>query len=288
MKTLAFIHRNDTRFAVGDFSPVLSVLSYQELGSTVSPFLLLDHIGPGRLRPDSGKRGVNPHPHRGFETVTLVLSGELQHRDSQGHGGVLGAGDVQWMTTGRGVIHEERFSDAFLANGGRFEMLQLWVNLPSRDKMMTARYQHLATGCIPATTLPSGTRIRVIAGCWQHLRGPAETRTRVQLLEVHLMAGDALPISVPEGDTAMVYLLSGSLAADDGNLVEEHALLVYGSHEADLLLITTTRAHLLVMTGEPLNEPVFGHGPFVMNNHAEIVQAYEDVKAGNLEAPAGH
>jgi len=144
MKSLAFIHRNDTRFAIGDFYPALSVFSYQELGNTTSPFLLLDHLGPGRLEPKSNKKGVHEHPHRGFETVTFVFAGELEHQDSIGNGGVIGQGDVQWMTAASGIQHIEQFSPKFREQGGYFEMVQLWVNLPAKDKMSTPHY-HL--GC---------------------------------------------------------------------------------------------------------------------------------------------
>ena len=141
MKSLAFIHRNDTRFSVGDFYPVLSVFSYHELGNTVSPFLLLDHLGPSVLSPSNKRRGVNEHPHRGFETVTFMFEGELEHRDSTGSGGIIAKGDVQWMTAASGVMHREQFSSAFRERGGAFEMVQLWVNLPAKDKMAEPRYQ---------------------------------------------------------------------------------------------------------------------------------------------------
>ncbi|MEK7740913.1 MAG: pirin family protein, partial [Pseudomonadota bacterium] len=165
MKTLAFIHRNDTRFAIGDFYPVLSVFSHYELGNTVSPFLLLDHLGPGVLKPTNLRKGVSEHPHRGFETVTLIFAGELEHRDSSGGGGIVSAGDVQWMTAASGVEHKEVFSEAFSKTGGYFEMVQLWVNLPAKDKMNPPRYQSLRKANIPVIDLPnSAGTLRVIAG----------------------------------------------------------------------------------------------------------------------------
>lgn len=153
LKTLAFLHRNDSRFAVGDFYPVLSIFSHYELGNTVSPFLLLDHLGPGVLKPTQLRKGVSDHPHRGFETVTLMFQGELEHRDSSGGGGIIAEGDVQWMTAASGVMHQEIFSEAFSRQGGAFEMLQLWVNLPAKDKMNPPRYQRLRAAHIPKIML---------------------------------------------------------------------------------------------------------------------------------------
>lgn len=175
MKTLAFIHRNDTRFAIGDFYPVLSVFSHYKLGNTVSPFLLLDHLGPGVLKPTNLRKGVSEHPHRGFETVTLIFAGELEHHDSSGGGGIVSAGDVQWMTAASGVEHKEVFSEAFSKTGGYFEMVQLWVNLPAKDKMNPPRYQSLRKANIPVIELPnSAGTVRVIAGNYQGQYGPAK------------------------------------------------------------------------------------------------------------------
>lgn len=283
MKTLAFTHRDDTRFAVGAFSPVLSVFSYRELGQTVSPFLLLDHLGPGRLLPGRRPAGVNAHPHRGFETVTLVYRGEIAHQDSQGGGGLIGPGDVQWMTAGRGLVHEERFSEAFSRSGGPFELIQLWVNLPARHKLVPARYQHLRAADIPVCTLAGGAvTVRVIAGHFGGRQGPAQTHTRVGLLAVELPAGQSLTVPVPAGDTAAVYLLSGRLQLTAETTLEAQGLAVYERQPPDLPLQAVGDSRLLVLTGEPIDEPIFGQGPFVMNHFEEVLQAFEDVKQGRL------
>jgi len=283
MKTLAFVHRNDTRFAVGDFSPVLSVFSYNELGNTVSPFLLLDHIGPGRLLPTTRQGGVDSHPHRGFETVTLVYAGELEHRDSTGGGGIIHAGDVQWMTAAAGVIHREVFSRDFAARGGPFEMIQLWVNLPAADKLGPPGYQSLAAADIPSVGLPGGGGARVIAGSLGGVTGPARTHTRINLLDVRMPAGTDAVFGTEDGDTALVFLMSGRLRLDDDSEpLDEDGLAVMSSHGEGIAVSALEGSRFLVLSGAPLHEPINGHGPFVMNSYDEILQAYEDVKSGRL------
>lgn len=285
MKTLAFVQRNDTRSAVGDFSPVLSVFAYYDLGSTVSPFLLLDHIGPGRLLPSGKSRGVNEHPHRGFATVTIVYQGEIEHRDSTGGGGIIGAGDVQWMTAGRGVIHSERFSPAFNQRGGAFDMVQLWVNLPAAHKMEPAHYQSLTAATIPVIPLADNTgTVRVIAGHFNDINGPARTHTRMNVLDVRLTAGQQLTLPTLDGDTALVYLLAGRLQFVNEEPVEEQGLAVLSQHGAGFAVTALDNSRFLVLTGARIDEPINGHGPFVMNSYDEILQAYDDVKNGRLLA----
>ena len=284
MKTLAFVHSNNTRSAVGDFSPVLSVFSHHELGNTVSPFLLLDYIGPGRLLPTTRQGGVDWHPHRGFETVTLVFSGELEHRDSTGSGGLIGPGDVQWMTAASGIVHKEVFSTGFARQGGRFEMIQLWVNLPAADKMSAPGYQSLTAGMIPVVDLADGAgSARVIAGSLAGVTGPARTHTRMNVFDVRLRAGGTTTLTAAAGDTALVFLMSGRLQlAEADSALEEDSLAVLSSREADITLDALADSHFLVLTGEPLHEPISAHGFFVMNHYDEILQAYEDAKNGRL------
>ncbi|GAC1376617.1 MAG: pirin family protein [Aquirhabdus sp.] len=282
MKTLAFIHRNDTHFAVGDFSPVLSVFSHYELGNTISPFLLLDHIGPGNLQPLSQRKGVNDHPHRGFETVTIVYKGEIAHKDSKGGGGIVRAGDVQWMTAAAGIVHQEFFSEEFRAQGGAFEMIQLWVNLPAKDKLSTPGYQSLANADIPTIELPdSSGSVRVIAGQFNGISGLAKTHTRINILDVRMRAGKTAVFNAEAGDTALVYLVSGQLQFATEQM-EASGLAVMSSNESDFSVETLGESHFLVLTGEPLNEPIFGRGPFIMNTFEEILQAFEDSKNGKL------
>lgn len=288
MKSLAFVHRNDTRFAVGDFSPVLSVFSYHELGTTVSPFLLLDHLGPGRLLPSDLRRGVNPHPHRGFETVTLAYAGELEHQDNSGGGGIIRAGDVQWMTAGAGIVHEERFSAAFSRQGGRFEFIQLWVNLPARAKLTPPAYQNLAAADIPVVSLADGAAtVRVIAGRYGAATGPARTHTRIGILDVRLQAGQTLTLPADEGDTALLYLRGGLLRLADGETLSEEGMAVMSSRGSDVQVTAVEDSRFLLLTGEPLGEPVVGNGPFVMNSYEEIVQAFDEFRDGRfMTSPA--
>jgi len=283
MKTLAFIHRNDTRFAVGDFSPVLTVFSHHELGNTVSPFLLLDHLGPGRLLPTSQRKGVNEHPHRGFETVTLVYAGEIEHRDSTGGGGVIKAGDVQWMTAASGVIHRELFSEDFSRTGGPFELLQLWVNLPAKDKMSPARYQNLTKTQIPVVELPDGAgTVRVVAGAFFGIAGPALTHTRMNVLDAQIVAGQTVTFPAEEGDTALVFVRTGEVRFAGGEVVDGQGMAVMSSHGGAFDVTVQTDSKLVILTGAPLNEAINAHGFFVMNTYEEILQTYEDLKQGKL------
>ena len=284
MKTLAFIHRNDTRFAIGDFYPVLSVFSHYELGNTVSPFLLLDHLGPGVLKLTNLRKGVSEHPHRGFETVTLIFAGELEHRDSSGGGGIVSAGDVQWMTAASGVEHKEVFSEAFSKTGGYFEMVQLWVNLPAKDKMNPPRYQSLRKANIPVIELPnSAGTVRVIAGHYQGQQGPAKTHSPLHVLDIEIQAGHKVRLPAGAGETTLVYLRTGkALFQAEDEIFEEQGLAVMSSLEQDLEITALQQCKLLLLTGKPLQEPINGHGPFVMNSYAEILEAYDDIKRGTF------
>ncbi|WP_343619911.1 pirin family protein [Acinetobacter proteolyticus] len=284
MKSLAFIHRNDTHFAIGDFYPALSVFSYQELGNTTSPFLLLDHLGPGRLSPKSTKKGVNEHPHRGFETVTFVFAGELQHLDSTGQGGIIAQGDVQWMTAASGIQHTEHFSPAFRERGGYFEMVQLWVNLPAKDKMSAPRYQSLQNHKIPKCLLENDAGyVRVVAGQFRNIQGLAHTYSPMNVLDVHLNKQQQLTLPANHGDTTLIYLRKGKLQfAAHEDLLEEQALAVMSSFDTDVAITALEDSDLLFLSAPPLQEPINGHGFFVMNSYEEILQAYEDLKTGNF------
>ncbi|WP_333663431.1 pirin family protein [Acinetobacter sp.] len=284
MKSLAFLHRNDTRFAIGDFYPALSVFSYHELGNTTSPFLLLDHLGPGRLAPKSNKKGVNQHPHRGFETVTLVFAGELQHQDSTGAGGIIKAGDVQWMTAASGVEHIEQFSPEFRERGGNFEMVQLWVNLPAKDKMLAPRYQGLADHAIPKILLENDAGyVRVIAGGFQNTQEVAQTFTPMNVLDLHLKKGHQMILPAGQGDTTLIYLRRGKVRfATDEDLLEEQGMAVMSALGTDVEITALENCDILFLSAQPLHEPINGHGPFVMNTYDEILQAYDDIKTGRF------
>ncbi len=281
MKTLETILRNDSGHWVGDGFPVRSLFSYHGDNTAITPFLLFDYAGPWNFEPTGGQpRGVGQHPHKGFETVTIVYDGEVSHRDSTGSGGTIGTGEVQWMTAGSGVIHEEFHSAGFSKSGGPFRMVQLWVNLPAKDKLTPARYQALTRDMIAETTIDGG-RVRVIAGDFEGTKGPASTFTPINLWDVRLDAGAQVTLPLPEGHTSMIAVLSGHVTVD-GKGVGEAEIARFTREGADVTIRADGDAMLLVLTGEPIDEPVFGHGPFVMNTEAEIREAIAEFNAGKF------
>jgi redox-sensitive bicupin YhaK (pirin superfamily) len=282
---------------VGDGFPVRSLFSYDTHGQHISPFLLLDYAGPAHFEPVNGghRRGVGQHPHRGFETVTIVYQGEVDHRDSTGAGGHIGPGDVQWMTAAAGILHDEFHSEAFTRNGGDLEMVQLWVNLPARDKMGAPGYQTLLNTDIPVVSLPDGAgSLRVIAGSYGGSRGPAQTHTAMNVWDVRLAAGYAANFDLPPGHTLALVVLHGSLLVNGEQRVSEaqfallqrdgshFALEAAAVHNARDSAHDTADAVFLILSGEPIDEPIAGYGPFVMNTQAEINQAFEDFNAGKF------
>ncbi len=215
MKKLSRVHRAGEGHWVGDGFPVRSMMSYNTEGAEISPFLLLDHAGPAEFPPATRPRGVEMHPHRGFETVTIVYRGEVEHRDTAGNQGRIGPGDVQWMTAAKGILHEEMHGRAFTEAGGTLEMVQLWVNLPAKDKMSAPRYQEIRDGAIPAVPLGSdGSVARIIAGDFNGTQGPARTFTRVNLWDLRLTAGNRTVLTLPDGDTTILLVLKGRVAVN--------------------------------------------------------------------------
>lgn len=281
-KQVLEIVRNVTPHWVGDGFPVRSLFSYNDQPEKSDPFLLLDYAGPAQFPPAEKRRGVEVHPHRGFETVTIVYQGELAHRDSGGHAGSIGPGDVQWMTAASGVVHEEYHSDRFTKTGGPFEVVQLWVNLPAKEKMSKPRYQELLAANIPTVELAGGTgTMRIIAGEYAGTKGPARTVTPVNLWDLKLQAGTTLDLPIPVGHTAMIVVQKGKLLIGGKPVVAvELAHLDRMGDHADMKAEMDVQA--LILTGQPLNEPIIGHGPFVMNTREEISQAIRDYQAGRM------
>lgn len=268
---------------VGDGFPVRSLFSYNTLGAHISPFLLLDYGGPHYFEPTTGRRGVGQHPHRGFETVTIVYDGEVEHRDSAGNGGVIGPGDVQWMTAAGGIIHEEYHSPAFAKTGGPFRMVQLWVNLPARDKMAPGGYQGIASADIPVVDLPdvAGTA-RIIAGAFGDVKGPARTFTPINVWDVALTRDADATLELPEGHTSLLVVLSGHVTVNGSQEAGEAEVLLLDREGCEAIVHADGDAKLLVLTGEPIDEPIVGYGPFVMNSESEIRQAVEDFNSGRF------
>lgn len=281
MKTLDTILRTDASHWVGDGFPVRSLFSYHAGADAISPFLLLDYAGPWNFEPAEGPpRGVGEHPHKGFETVTIVYDGEVSHRDSSGGGGTIGSGEVQWMTAGSGVQHEEFHSPGYTKTGGPFRMVQLWVNLPARDKLTPAKYQAITRDMIPEVTF-DGCRARVIAGSFDSNKGPASTFTPINLWDIRLDGDAEITLPLPDGHLSMVAVLSGHVTIDGQGVGEAEVARLSVDGEG-VTVSADGDAMLLVMTGEPIDEPVFGHGPFVMNSEAEVREAIADFNSGKF------
>lgn len=272
------------RHWVGDGLPVHNLFGYNGPGvAERSPFLMLDYGAPYDFGPTTQQLGVGQHPHRGFETVTVVYSGELAHRDNAGGGGTIGPGDVQWMTAGGGIIHEEFHSPGFARTGGTLEMAQLWVNLPAKDKMTPPGYQPITAAQIPVVELPEGAgRVRVIAGQWSTAQGPARTFSPITMLDVALAAGRTAELPQPEGWTTLVVVASGSASVNGAEPVTGPAVVTLSTAGEGVTVQAESDAKLLLLAGEPIDEPVVGYGPFVMNSQQQIVDAVNDFNSGRF------
>ena len=282
MKKILGIYGNPTMHWVGDGFPVRSLFSYDGLGARISPFLLLDYAGPKHFEPADRPRGVGQHPHRGFETVTIVYDGEVEHKDSTGAGGKIGPGDVQWMTAAGGILHEEFHSHDFTRTGGPFRMIQLWVNLPARDKMGAPGYQTLLDADIPSVDLPGHAgRVRVIAGEFDGRRGPARTFTPINVWDLRLDRGRQVVLDLPEGHTAALVVVGGAVTVD-GYEIGEARMALLEREGREVAVEAGEDATILMLTGEPIDEPIVGHGPFVMNSETEIRQAVDDFNSGRF------
>jgi redox-sensitive bicupin YhaK (pirin superfamily) len=283
MKTVLGVYSNPNPHWVGDGFPVRSLFSYSHLGRELSPFLLLDYAGPHVFEPAKTPRGVGQHPHRGFETVTIVYDGEVAHRDSTGQGGVIGPGDVQWMTAGGGILHEEFHSPGFTKSGGPFRMVQLWVNLPAKDKGTPPGYQGILAADIPTVDLPKGAgTARIIAGKLGSATGPASTFTPINVWDVRLKAGSSVTLDLPDGHNSALVVLAGHVTVGGSQSVGEAEMVLLSRDGAGVAIEADGDAVILVLTGEPIEEPIAGYGPFVMNSQAEIRQAIDDFNAGRF------
>lgn len=283
VKKLRRIQRSTERHWVGDGFPVRTLFAYSDRGAELSPFLLFDYAGPMEFPPTNKRLGVGEHPHRGFETVTIVYEGEVEHRDSSGGGGRIGPGDVQWMTAASGIVHEEFHGRDFARRGGMFEMVQLWVNLPAKDKMSPAGYQAILNSDIPAVNLPDaqGT-VRVIAGEFAGAKGPAKTFTPIHVWDIRLAGGQRTELAVPDGYTTTLIVLKGAVRVNGSEEIEgaEVGLFDRAGQSIQLECVEDTMA--LLLCGEPIDEPIVGQGPFVMNTSQEIRQAMADYWSGKM------
>ena len=283
MKQILGIYSAARPHWVGDGFPVRTLFSYDNLGKHISPFLLLDHAGPAEFTPTTQRRGVGQHPHRGFETVTIVYNGELEHRDSTGSGGKIGPGDVQWMTAASGILHEEFHSEDFARSGGTLEMVQLWVNLPARDKMADAGYQTILDSDIPSIALSNDAgSLRLIAGEFDGHTGPSRTFTPIDVWDLRLNAGKLLTLDLHEGRNTALVVLRGAVQVNGQESVRQGQLALLERKGDQLTLEASADAVVLLLSGEPIDEPIVGHGPFVMNTEQEIHQAFADFQSGRF------
>jgi redox-sensitive bicupin YhaK (pirin superfamily) len=248
--------------------------------SQVSPFVLLHHGGPDIHAPGSIKARLSPHPHRGFEPVTFVFGGKLHHKDSTGSEGFLSTGDVQWMTAGSGIIHSEGPSEEFAREGGKMEIIQLWVNLPREFKMTPPKYQDIKKENIPQIN-ENGFEIGLVAGEFKGRKGPASTFTPITAMMIHFKEGAQTDIEIPEDFNAMVYVLEGSIESN-GATADQYQLAVFDDEGEGIALRAKSAGKLLLLAGAPINEPVVSYGPFVMNYPGDIKQAIMDYEMGKM------
>ncbi len=281
LKSVRRMVRDIPQHWVGDGFPVRSLFSYQH-GNEFDPFLLLDYAGPYTFGPAEAPRGVGEHPHRGFETVTIVYQGELEHRDSSGSHGTIGPGDVQWMTAASGVVHEEFHSERFTREGGTLEMVQLWVNLPAEEKMSSPKYQEILDSQIPKFPLPDNAGlVRVIAGTFLETPGPAKTSTAMNVWDCQLNTGARVLLDIPPDHTSLLVVQRGAVYVG-GALARAVELVALDEAGDQIRLEADADARILILTGQPLKEPVVGQGPFVMNTREEIHQAIRDYQSGRM------
>lgn len=281
-KKVRCIQRSADRHWVGDGFPVRTLFAYPNLGDVLDPFLLLDHAGPHDFPPTEERLGVGEHPHRGFETVTIVYAGAVEHRDSSGGGGRIGPGDVQWMTAAGGLVHEEFHGRDFARSGGRFEMAQLWVNLPAKHKLAPPRYQGISASDVPSVELPDGHgQIRVLAGAFEGRKGPARTFSPIQVWDLRLASGP-VDLELPDGYTTLLVVLRGTIRPEGCEVVRESEVALFDRKGSSIRLEAAEDATALLLCGEPLGEPIVGHGPFVMNSREEIHRAIMDYQSGRM------
>ena len=283
VKQLYGIRRSTERHWVGDGFPVRTLFAYSNQSTELSPFLLFDYAGPMTFPPTNKRLGVGEHPHRGFETVTIVYEGEVEHRDSSGGGGSIGPGDVQWMTAAGGIVHEEFHGREFARRGGPFEMVQLWVNLPAKDKLSPPHYQAILNSQIPAVSLPDGAgTVRVIAGEFAGAKGPANTFTPIHVWDLRLASGQRTELALPDGYTTALVVLKGALRVNGSEEIKEAEVGLFDRPGKSISIEVVKDTTALLLCGEPIDEPIVGQGPFVMNTAQEIRQAMADYMSGKM------
>ena len=281
-KKIKYTYTSDQKHWVGDGFYVYGLLRpSEELNKFISPFIMLDYASPKEFSITNQRRGVGEHPHRGIETVTFAYQGEVEHRDSSGGGGVIKPGDVQWMTAGKGIVHDEFHSEEFSKKGGVFEMVQLWINLPRKHKMTDPKYQEISSAVIPTISLGDKIKLRVIAGNFGETKGPSSTFTKVNLYDIISKENKSISLKLENGTNTVILIMSGELKVENKNFKDKD-VLIFEREGSQIELKVSDNFKGLILNGEPINEPVVAHGPFVMNTKEEIYQAFSDYQNGKM------
>jgi len=282
LKTIEQIRTAAPPHMVGDGFKVRNFIG-SDLWEPLSPFLMLDYMIPSEYLPTQHPRGVGVHPHKGFETVSILWEGALAHEDSSGGKGKLFAGDVQWMTAGKGILHKELHEETFSRNGGWLHGAQLWVNLPARYKSTPPAYQDISASSIPEILLADEKgKIRVIAGEQKGVKGPAKTFTRINVYDIHTHPDASFTLELPKGDGAALLVLKGTIEVNQQKIVRTGEMAVFSKSGENIEVVTNNDTHLLLLSGTPIKEPIASYGPFVMNTQQEIREAMLEYQQGKF------
>ena len=282
IKKVKLSYSVDQKHWVGNGFHVYGLLRpTEDLNKYISPFVMIDYASPKEFSKTNERRGVGEHPHRGFETVTFAYQGEVEHRDSSGGGGVIKPGDVQWMTAGRGVVHNEFHSVGFSKEGGVFEMVQLWINLPKKNKMTKPKYQEIKNKDIPRVKLGDETELRVIAGNYQDIRGPSNTFTDINIYDITSKNSKDINLNYKNNTNTIILIMSGEIKIEN-KIFKENNILIFERNGEYINFNISKNFKGLILNSEPIDEPIFSHGPFVMNTKQEIIEAIEDYQNGKM------
>jgi len=250
--------------------------------SRMSPFFLLDYNAKMKVEPSDTQRGVGPHPHRGFETVTYAHHGRVAHHDSAGNSGVIKEGDVQWMTAGEGILHKEYHEKEFSQKGGDYQVAQLWVNLPAKFKMTKPKYQALEYDSMGKYQTDNGSLVNIIAGEFKDVKGPASTFTPINIYDIRLVGDDEIELELPKDHNTGIIMFDGSVIINDSDKIQTDQFALFNNDGDTIKLNSTEKSALLVLSGEPINESIFAYGPFLMNTKSEIIEAIDDFNSGKF------
>ena len=282
LKKIKFTYTASQKHWVGDGFHVYGLLRpLEEMNKFISPFVMLDYASPKEFSTTNQRRGVGEHPHRGMETVTFAYQGEVEHRDSSGGGGVIKPGDIQWMTAGKGVVHDEFHSVAFSKKGGIFEMVQLWINLPKKNKMAEPKYQEIKNKNIPTIALGSGTKLRVIAGDFNGYKGPSNSFTTINLYDIISKVNNNISINFKNDTNTVILIMEGELKIEN-KIFKDKSILIFEREGTEINFKVSEKFKGLILNGEPIDEPIVSHGPFVMNTKEEIDEAFSDYQNGKM------